>query len=94
MRAPLAVLITAIGVSYLLQNIVLLIFGANTKSFTSVVPIPPVVLADGNLTITGETIMTIAACIVIMIGLTVFIKEIQNPVRQCWLSRRIGAQRS
>ena len=73
--SPLAVLITAIGVSYLLQNIVLLIFGANTKSFTSVVPIPPVVLADGNLTITGETIMTIAACIVIMIGLTVFIKK-------------------
>ena len=46
--SPLAVLITAIGVSYLLQNIALLIFGANTKSFTSVVPIPPVVLADGK----------------------------------------------
>ena len=31
----LSVLITAIGVSYFLQNIALLIFGANTKSFTS-----------------------------------------------------------
>lgn len=30
--SPLAVLITAIGVSYLLQNVALLIFGANTKS--------------------------------------------------------------
>ena len=31
--SPLAVLITAIGVSYLLQNVALLIFGANTVSF-------------------------------------------------------------
>ena len=37
--SPLAVLITAIGVSYLLQNVALLIFGADTKSFTSVVKI-------------------------------------------------------
>ncbi len=31
--STLAVLITAIGVSYLLQNVALLIFGANPKSF-------------------------------------------------------------
>ena len=37
---PLAVLITAIGVSYLLQNVALLIFGASPKSFTSVVTVP------------------------------------------------------
>ena len=43
---PLAVLITAIGVSYLLQNIALLAFGADTKSFTSVVPIPNISLGD------------------------------------------------
>ena len=73
--SSLAVLITAIGVSYLLQNLALLIFGANTKSFTSVVPIPPVVLAGGDLTISGETIMTIGACIVIMVGLTLFINR-------------------
>lgn len=73
--SPLAVLITAIGVSYLLQNLALLIFGANTKSFTSVVGIPPLVLAGGQLTISGETMVTIAACIVIMIGLTLFIKK-------------------
>ena len=45
---PLAVLITAIGVSYLLQNIALLIFGADTKSFTSVVSLPALKLAGGN----------------------------------------------
>ena len=47
--SPLAVLITAIGVSYLLQNLALLIFGANTKSFQSVVTIPPIKLADGAI---------------------------------------------
>lgn len=73
--SSLAVLITAIGVSYLLQNIALLIFGANTKSFTSVVPVPALVLADGQLTISGETIVTIISCIVIMVGLTLFIKK-------------------
>lgn len=71
----LAVLITAIGVSYLLQNIALLMFGANTKSFTSVVSIPALKLADGQLIISGETIITIVSCIIIMTGLTLFIKK-------------------
>lgn len=75
MASPLAVLITAIGVSYLLQNIALLIFGANTKMFTSVVSLPAIVLADGQITISGETQMTIAVCIIIMICLTTFIKK-------------------
>lgn len=73
--SPLAVLITAIGVSYLLQNLALLIFGANTKSFTSVVTWKGVSLAGGKLNISGVTIVTIAACIIIMIGLTFFIKK-------------------
>ncbi len=72
--SPLAVLITAIGVSYLLQNLALLIFGANTKSFTSVIPWKGVQLADGQITISGVTIVTIAACIVIMLALTSFIR--------------------
>ncbi len=73
--SPLAVLITAIGVSYLLQNIALLIFGANTKSFASVVTWKGVSLAGGKLNISGVTIVTIAACIIIMICLTLFIKK-------------------
>ena len=73
--SSLAVLITAIGVSYLLQNLALLIFGADTKSFTSVVSVPALKLADGALIISGETIVTILACVVIMIGLTLFIKK-------------------
>lgn len=72
---PLAVLITAIGVSYLLQNSALLLFGADTKSFSSVVTIPALRLADGDLVITGETIATVLACIVIMICLTIFVNK-------------------
>lgn len=73
--SPLAVLITAIGVSYLLQNVALLVFGANTKAFSSVVSIESIKLAEGQITITGETIVTIVSCILIMVCLMLFIKK-------------------
>lgn len=73
--SPLAVLITAIGVSYFLQNVALLIFGADTKAFSSVVSMPAIVLNEGALTISGETIVTIASSVVIMIALSLFIKK-------------------
>lgn len=73
--SPLAVLITAIGVSYLLQNVVLLIFGSSPKSFQSVVGLSDLKLAGGSLVITAETIVTIISCIVIMVGLTAFINR-------------------
>ena len=71
----LAVLITAIGVSYFLQNLALIIFGSDIKLFTSVVKVKPLVIADGQITITGETIVTILACMIIMTVLTLFIKK-------------------
>ena len=71
--SPLAVLITAIGVSYLLQNLALLFWSSNTKSFTSVVKIPALKVA--GLNISGETMVTILACIVIVVGLTLFINK-------------------
>lgn len=71
----LAVLITAIGVSYLLQNIALLVFSANPKSFTSIVSLEPISLAGGQIIISGETIVTIVSCIVIMIVLMLFINK-------------------
>lgn len=73
--SPLAVLITAIGVSYLLQNLALLIFGANQKSFTSVVNVEAVKLCDGQIVVSGVTIVTIVSCILIMIGLMFFINK-------------------
>lgn len=91
--SSLAVLITAIGVSYLLQNIALLIFGANTKSFTSVVSIPSLILADGQLTITGETIATILSGIIIMIVLTIFIQKTKPGQAMRAVSEDKGAAR-
>ncbi|MBR6307459.1 MAG: branched-chain amino acid ABC transporter permease [Lachnospiraceae bacterium] len=72
--SSLTVLITAIGVSYFLQNVALLIFGANTKAFSSVVPLDAVKIGD-SLTVTGESIVTIIACIIIMIVLTLFVNK-------------------
>ena len=68
----LAVLITAIGVSYLLQNLALLVFGPNPMSFPSFVSIPSISLFDGQLILTGETIVTVLANIIIMLVLTFF----------------------
>lgn len=72
-QAPsLAVLITAIGVSYFLQNIALLIWGTNPKSFPSAVSFGSLSLMGGKLLISSETIVTILANIIIMIALTQF----------------------
>lgn len=73
--SPLAVLITAIGVSYLLQNVALLIFGSNARQFTSVVNLPALKLAGGKLSISSVTIVTILTCVVIMAGLMLFINK-------------------
>lgn len=71
----LAVLITAIGVSYFLQNIALLIFGSNPVSFTSVVKWSGLSLAGGQLKITGSAIVTIITCLIIMFALMWFVKN-------------------
>ena len=68
----LAVLITAIGVSYFLQNAAQLIWSSSPKNFTSVVTMKPISLADGKIVITGEVLLTVAACILVMVGLTLF----------------------
>lgn len=73
--SPLAVLITAIGVSYLLQNVALLIFGFNARQFTSVITVPALKLAGGKLSISSVTIVTILSCIVIMAALMTFINK-------------------
>ena len=72
-NAPsLDVLITAIGVSYFLQNSALLIWGSDTKSFPSVVNLPSISLFDGQLVVSAITIVTVVTGIIVMIGLTMF----------------------
>ena len=73
--SPLTVLITAIGVSYFLQNMALLIFGSQAKSFTSIVNLPALTLAGGKITISAETIVTIIVSLIIMVSLTLFVNK-------------------
>ena len=71
--SPLAVLITAIGVSYFLQNSALLIFGSDPKMFTSVVPFQSVTI--GSFSILGTTIVSITVSIILVAALQTFINK-------------------
>ena len=72
----LAVLITAIGVSYLLQNLALLLWSSNPKVFTPIVGKPGANSFNfGGLTVSYVTLLTIVTCVVIMIVLTGFINR-------------------
>ena len=72
-QAPsLAVLITAIGVSWFLQNGAQLLWGAAPKSFTPVVS-GSLSLFGGQLNISYVTILTLVTCLVIMGVLSIFI---------------------
>ena len=70
----LAVLITAIGVSYFLQNAAQLLFGANPKNFTPIIS-GQMTLFGGQLRISYVALMTVIACVIIMVCLTQFISR-------------------
>lgn len=73
-KAPsLSVLITAIGVSYLLQNVAQMIFGTEQKAFPTLFTIPS--LNIGQVQIEGTTLLTLGVTAVIMICLTLFINK-------------------
>ena len=69
--SPLSVLITAIGVSYFLQNIALIAFGSQQKAFPSLITLPTITI--GSISVDGITILTLAVTAVIMVVLTFFI---------------------
>ena len=70
--SSLSVLITAIGVSYFLQNAAMLIWGTDTKIFPTILE---GTLTIGELSIPYLTLLTILSCIVIMVVLTMFINK-------------------
>lgn len=70
--SPLAVLITAIGVSYLLQSVAQLIFGAETRPVT-IANFQPIMV--GELRISVAAVITLVVGAVIMAGLTLFINK-------------------
>ncbi len=70
--SSLSVLITAIGVSYFLQNATMLMWGTDTKIFPTILE---GTLTIGELSIPYLTLLTILSCIVIMVVLTMFINK-------------------
>ena len=71
--SSLSVLITAIGVSYFLQNAAQLLWSSNTKVFPSIIPNGGISI--GSLSISYLTLITIATCILVMVCLTLFINR-------------------
>ncbi len=86
--SPLAVLITAIGVSYLLQSLSQIIFGATPIQFTLVdlgsIPI-------GNTQINKSTLLTLLVAVVIMALLTFFINKTKTGRAMLAVSEDKGA---
>ncbi len=73
--SSLAVLITAIGVSYFLQNAAQLIWGPASISFNRLVDAKPLSLFGGQLKISAEALVTLAVAVAIMVGLTLFVNK-------------------
>ena len=69
--SPLAVLITAIGVSYLLQSLALVLFGADSKM---VVVFDLGAWTIGDVRVKVSTVVTLVASILVMLALTLFVK--------------------
>ena len=79
-QAPaLAVLITAIGMSYFLQNSAQLLWTSSPKVFQSVVGTingqTGLKLFDGALSVSYVTIVTIIVCVIIMLALVTFVNK-------------------
>jgi len=73
--STLSVLITAIGVSYFLQNGAQILWGTDTKIFPNVFDLGTISLFDNQLHISVLTLVTIVICIVIIVALTLFINK-------------------
>lgn len=69
--SPLAVLITAIGVSYLLQSTAQIIFGSAPKM---VVMFEKKFIVIGSLKISSDVIITLAVSLIVMVALSLFVK--------------------
>ncbi|MCR5675453.1 MAG: branched-chain amino acid ABC transporter permease [Lachnospiraceae bacterium] len=71
--SALSVLITAIGVSYFLQNAAQLLWSSSTKVFPSVISNGGI--SWNGLTVSWLTLITIGVCILVMICLVLFINH-------------------
>ncbi len=75
-HAPrLAPLITAIGLSFLLQNLVMILFGPTDKSFPDLIHVHKFAIGSGGAGITNLQILIMAVSVALMAGLHFFIKN-------------------
>ena len=83
--ASLAVLITAIGVSYFLQNAALLLWGSTSKIFPTILDYGFIELFDGQLKISYQILISIFICLIIMGALTLFVRytKLGKAMRAC-----------
>ncbi|MEG1519484.1 MAG: branched-chain amino acid ABC transporter permease [Clostridia bacterium] len=72
--SSLAVLITAIGVSYFLQSVAQLIFGSTMMQFPKLIDIEPIHITE-NLVVSGASLITLLCAGIIMISLTLFVNK-------------------
>lgn len=86
---PLAVLITAIGMSYFLQNFVLITMGATPIPFASMIKLPPLHL--GSVTVSGITIITLIVTFICMTALILFINRTKTGAAMRAVSEDRGA---
>jgi len=69
----ISLLITAIGISMLLQNLAQLVFTASPRMFPNIVNIPGVSLGEKQVGFT--TIITIGVSVILMIGLSILVNR-------------------
>lgn len=69
----ISLLITAIGISYLLQNLFQLIFGANPQPYHAFIVLPALNL--GGITIQANYYITFSVSVLLMILLTLFVNK-------------------
>ena len=88
-KAPrLSLLITAIGISFLLENGAQLLFGSDTKSMD---PIVPGNISLGSVTISNAALLTIVVTIIAMAALTVVVQKTKLGKAMRAVSEDMGA---
>ena len=88
-KAPrLSLLITAIGISFLLENGAQLLFGSDTKSMD---PIVPGNLSLGSVTISNAALLTIIVTIIAMVVLTIIVQKTKLGKAMRAVSEDMGA---
>lgn len=86
---PIAVLITAIGVSFFLQNFVLIVMGATPIPFPALIKIPSIKFA--GITVPGIAIVTLVVTIICMTALVLFVGRTKTGAAMRAVSEDKGA---